>query len=52
MEFVIETDVPDLDPDTLYEACPDCFDRDPISEGLCLRCFDEQIVPHNCAWGE
>jgi hypothetical protein len=45
--MLIETEVPELDEDILYEACV-CFDRDPIAEGGCMTCWDMQIVPHTC----
>lgn len=50
--MLIETEVPELDEDRLYELCPDCGDRDPISEGGCITCWDEQLVPHACGEDE
>jgi hypothetical protein len=35
--------IPILDPDILYEECPDCPE-----DGGCLTCFDEGLVPHDC----
>jgi hypothetical protein len=35
--------VPTLDPDLLYEECPDCPE-----DGFCLTCFDEELVVHDC----
>jgi hypothetical protein len=36
--------IPTLDPDLLYEECPDCEGE---CDG-CLTCFDEGLVPHGC----
>lgn len=55
-------EVPTLDPDALYEACPECggvrtrLDRlrslwgrlRRRHSGGCLTCFDEGLVPHRC----
>jgi hypothetical protein len=55
-------EIPSLDPDALYEACPDCggvrtrfewlrrlWDRlCGRQAGGCLTCFDEGLVPHDC----
>lgn len=40
---MIDDAVPTLDPDLLYEECPDC-----PKDGFCLTCFDECLVPHGC----
>lgn len=48
---MIETEVPELDAELLYEACSDCWERDPILEGGCTRCWDSQLVPHDCTEG-
>ena len=54
--------IPQLDPDTLYELCPDCggirgrFWRVARvwawlrgeRAGFCLTCMDEGLVPHDC----
>jgi hypothetical protein len=37
--------IPELDPDVLYELCPDCEDR---GKG-CMTCWDEGLVVHECA---
>lgn len=37
-------DVPELDPDTLYEDCPDC---EGSADG-CATCWDTGVVPHEC----
>jgi hypothetical protein len=48
--MLVETEIPELDEDMLYEPC-ECFERDPITEGGCMRCWDQQLIPHAC-WGE
>jgi hypothetical protein len=42
------TMVPALDPDLLFEECPDCAHIDPSLDAYCLTCFDEGLVPHQC----
>lgn len=38
-------EIPKLDPDALYELCPDCEDS---GKGGCMTCWDEGLVPHAC----
>lgn len=37
--------IPTLDPEILYELCPDCEDE---GDGGCITCWDEGLVPHDC----
>jgi len=36
--------IPALDPDALYEECPDCH----TAGGGCTTCWDAGLVPHTC----
>lgn len=39
-----EMHTPELDPDLLYEMCPDC---EGGGNG-CMACWDAGVVPHDC----
>lgn len=44
---MVETEVPELDPEVWHELCPACGHTDPILEGGCTLCWDTQLIPHD-----